>query len=86
MWQAFFFITVLLVLVGFAFPVSFLFATATGILSIIFGIAKVGSGSITKEWDKLDKIQCPFCKSFIAEESLKCKYCGEWVKKKGGTP
>jgi hypothetical protein len=25
--------------------------------------------------------ECPYCKSDIPKESLKCKHCGEWVVK-----
>lgn len=95
--QFFGFLTVGLILVGFFFPLAWIFAIITGIVAIGAapsskrpdGHGKTG-GLLGGVWDDIvisyKMIDCPYCKAKIMKDALKCAHCGEWVQGEQANP
>jgi hypothetical protein len=88
-------VTVVFFFIGFALPAFFILAVITAIAACFCsppfrGLRPDGKprtgGALGGFWDGfvtgLKMKECPYCKSDIPLDSLKCRHCGEWVAKK----
>lgn len=85
-------LTIGLIVIGFLMPIAWIGAVITGFLAIVSspagkrvdGKARTG-GLLGGIWDNYliskNMTDCPFCKSKIKKEAVKCPHCGEWVIK-----
>ena len=84
-------LTIGLIVIGFLVPVAWIFALITGVIALLYppsgkradGKARTG-GLLGGFWDDFQvsktMTDCPFCKSKIKKEAVKCPNCHEWVK------
>ena len=84
-------LTIGLAIIGFVMPIAWIGAVITGIIAL--GCAPAGKRADGKArtgglfggiWDDFQVSKtmkdCPFCKSKLKKEAVKCPNCGEWVK------
>jgi len=84
-------LTLCLIVIGFYNPFAWVGAVIALIIAMgskpegkrADGKPKTG-GLLGSLWDDFDvstsMTECPFCKSKISNDALKCSHCGEWVK------
>lgn len=84
-------VTVILVLIGFAFPALWVLAIISGIVAIasspggvrVDGQPRTGGllGGLWDAWLMHEKMrECPRCKGQIQKDATKCKHCGSEVR------